>query len=555
MVKWKKVVLQEVTGMSEKDVFQLKRAKYPEDVGVDSKEIVEFFEDMKENKLEFHSFMLVKNGKVACEFYREPFNKETPHAAYSVSKTLTAIAVGFAISEELISLDTPIVDIFPEYVTLKTDKRIFNVTVRNLLTMTAGIQPCFFKDKAKIDWIKDYFNSSWYGEVGTFRYVNENIFILSAIITRVAKMTLREYLKTRLFEPLGIETPYWETNKDGIEAGGWGAYLKLEDFAKIMYCLSQNGKVEKQQIIPEYWVKEMTEAHADTSICNSLDTTNGYGYCIWLNGAYENTYRANGMFSQFGIVFPEENAVFVCFGAISSEQEARDCIWRHFPKAFIEETKKPKGFSMEEFEALASKYPIDTPKESERVVMEAKLNNTTIELKEKLLLNLIGFPVSVLPFSVTFLNSNRAGNINDVNFKFNENDCEMSWREGDEKNTVLCGMNGHMKYGEITLGGVKYKVCCYAEWDENDTLKVNIRPITTVGKRKLKFNFKENEKVELTPSSTPCLKEMADSLVESAAAIIPSEFVIDALKEVTKFVPKILEPKLKGKLVNRKNIF
>ena len=541
--------------MSEKDKFQLKRAKCPEEVGVDSEEIVEFFEDMKENKLEFHSFMIIKNGKVACEFYRAPFNAETPHTMYSISKTLTAIAVGFAIDEGLFSLDTRIVDVFPEYVPEKADGKLFKVTVRNLITMTAGVKPSLFSDKGKIDWIKDFFNSSWYGEPGTFRYVNENVFLLSAIICRLGKTTLREYLSSRLFKPLNIEVPFWETNQDGIEAGGWGAFLKLEDIAKIMYCLSQKGKVDGKQVIPEKWVEEMTEAHADTSVCSTLDSSQGYGYCIWRNGGDNDSYRANGMFSQFGIVFEKEDAVIVSLGAIACEQEARDCIWRHFPKAFKGADKKAKKSPVDDFCNLAEKYAIDNPNTSMRSLTEAKLNNKTIEIKKKILLNLVGFPVSVIPFTVTFLNGKKAGNIDDVNFTFKENECIMSWREGEEKNTVICGMDGHLRYGDIVLAGVQYKVCCYAEWKDNDTLKVNIRPLETASRRKLKFSFVGTENVIMEPSSTPKLKEMAESLVIAASDIINSELAVTLLNEATKYIPHILEPKHKGKLVGRKEIY
>ena len=537
-----------------KEKFTLERAKSPEEVGVSSKEVVEFLRDMKENKLEFHSFMVVKNDKVACELYRAPFNKETPHFAYSISKTVTAIAAGFAIEEGLFTLDTRIVDIFPEYIPEKVDGRIFKVTVRNLLTMTAGVSPNLLLDKSKTDWLEEYFKSPFYGEPGTFRYVNENIFVLSAMICKLAKMTLREYLTPRLFVPLNIDFPEWETNQDGIEAGGWGLSLKLEDLAKIMYCLSNNGKVEKKQIIPENWVLEMTDAHADTSICKNIDTDKGYGYCVWRNGGNQ-SFRANGMFSQFGIVFPEENAVLVCFGAIASEQEARDCIWRHFPKAFIEPDKRAKEPVYEDFYKIADEFKIDNPNVSIHSLQEAKLNNKTIEIKRKVLLNLIGFPVSVIPFTVTFLNGKRAGNIDNINFTFKEHECLMSWCEGNEKNTVVCGMDGHLRYGDITLAGVKYKVCCYAEWDESDILKVNIRPIETASKRKLKFTFVGTEKVIMKPLSTPKVKDMAVSLVGAASEVIDNDLVVKVMQKATKYVPWVLEPRHKGKLVNRKDIY
>lgn len=539
--------------MAVNEKFSLERAKCPEEVGVSSKEIVEFLRDMKENKLEFHSFMVVKNGKVACELYRSPFNKETPHSVYSVSKTVTAIAVGFAINEGLFTLDTRIVDVFPEYVTEKTNSKIFGVTVRHLLTMTAGVSPNLLQDKGKTDWLKEFFKSPFYGEPGTFRYVNENIFVLSAMICKLSKTTLREYLTPRLFAPLGIDFPYWETNDDGVEAGGWGLFLKLEDFAKISYCLLNNGKIEKKQIIPENWVEEMTEPHADTSICKNLDSSKGYGYCTWRNGGNAG-YRMNGMFSQFGIAFPEENAVIVCFGAVAGEQEARDCIWRHFPKAFIEPDKKAKEPLFEGFYTVAEQFKIDNPNVSVRSLKEATLNERTIEIKRKILLNLIGFPVSVIPFTVTFINGKKAGNIDNINFTFKENECLMSWCEGNEKNSVACGMDGHLRYGDITLAGVKYKVCCYAEW-EDEVLSVNIRPLETASKRKLKFTFYGKEKVVMKPLSTPKVKDMAESLLSAAEDVIDNDLVVAIMKKATKYVPWVLEPRHKGKLVGRKEIY
>ncbi len=537
--------------MNEK--YSLERAKCPEEVGVSSAQVVEFLRDMKENKLEFHSFMVIRNGKVACELYRAPFNKEIPHSVYSVSKTVTAIAAGFAIEEGLFSLDTRIVDVFPEYVSARTDGRIFSVTVRHLLTMTAGIAPNLLQNKGKIDWLAEYFKAPFYGEPGTFRYVNENIFLLSAIICKKAKTTLREYLTPRLFAPLGIDVPYWETNQDGIEAGGWGLFLKLEDFAKLSYCLLNKGKIEKTQVVPEKWVEEMTQAHADTSICKNSDTDKGYGYCVWQNGG-NSSYRMNGMFSQFGIAFEEQNALIVCFGAIAGEQEARDCIWRHFPKAFIEPDKKAKEPLYEGFYSIAEEFKIDNPNTSVRSLHEARLNEKTIEIKRKILLNLIGFPVSVIPFTVTFLNGNRAGNIDNINFTFKEHECLMSWCEGTEKNTVACGMDGHLRYGDITLSGVKYKVCCYAQWDE-DVLSVNIRPLETASKRKLKFTFAGTQSVVMKPLSTPKVKDMAINLVGAASEVIDNALVVAVMKKATKYVPWVLEPRHKGKLVNRKDIY
>ncbi len=536
------------------DKTQLERAKCPEEVGVDSEEIVRFLDDMKENNLEFHSFMVIRKGKVACEFYRPPFNAQTPHACYSVSKSFTALAVGLAIQENLFSLDTRLVDVFPEYD--NGDKRLGKITVRHLITMTAGKAPSVFADKGKIDWIEDFFSSGWYGEPGTFRYVNENIFMLCAIIRRITGLTVREFLTPRFFEPLGIDVPFWETNQDGTEAGGWGIYVKLEDLAKLMYCYQQGGMFNGKRILSEDWVKEATQAHADNGCCKPLDNNKGYCYCFWRNGGDLDSYRADGMFSQFGIVFEKEDALVISMGGIADEQEARDCIWRHFPKAFIEPNKKAKKSPVEDFYDLGEKYSLDNPNASKRVPKEEILNKSTIKLRKKILLNIVGFPVSVLPLAVSYMTTDKAGNINDINFDFSENKCEMSWTEGDETNTVSCGMDGHLLYGNMTLGGIDYLVCSSCEWIDENELKVTIRPVTTVSKRILDFKFNGESKVLMKPSSTPAVDKIMSTLLVSLSEIMPDCSLTDKFIELAgktvKFIPNIIEPVHKGKVVKRK---
>ena len=195
------------------------RAKTPQSAGVSAKVVNDFFKNAEEKGLDYHSLMVIRNGKVAVEWYNEPFDKNTTHSMYSVSKSFTATAIGFAVSEGLISLDDKLLDFFPEYAPKNPDERFERLTVHNLLRMSSGKQPSFLSDKGKVDWIEDFINSPWVFEPGEkFLYINENIFMLSAIINKVTGMSMREYLRPRLFEPLGIDFPFKDlptpTNKD-----------------------------------------------------------------------------------------------------------------------------------------------------------------------------------------------------------------------------------------------------------------------------------------------------------------------------------------------------
>lgn len=167
------------------------------------------------------------------------------------------------------------------------------MTVRHLLTMTSGKNPSLLLDKTKDRWIKDFFNAPWISEPGEmFLYVSENIYMLCAILVRVTGISVTEFLTPRLYEPLGIPVPYWETDHHGVEVGGWGLMLPVEDFAKFTLCYAQNGVYEGKQVIPARWVQEATSVHSDNSANRDLDASAGYGYCFWqCGGAKTHTDR------------------------------------------------------------------------------------------------------------------------------------------------------------------------------------------------------------------------------------------------------------------------
>lgn len=121
-----------------------------------------------------------------------------------------------------------------------------------------------------------------------------------------------------------------------MEAGGWGLWLRTEDLAKIMLCYQQGGVFQGEQVIPAFWAKAAPQKQTDNSSSKGADTSAGYGFGLWRCKGEAHAYRADGLFSQFGIVFEDYDAVLVMTNAALDEQSVLDCIWRHFPKAFQE---------------------------------------------------------------------------------------------------------------------------------------------------------------------------------------------------------------------------
>lgn len=518
------------------------RAESPNEVGISSKVIKDFLNDAEEKGYEFHSLMVIRHGKVAVEWYNEPYNKDTPQTVYSISKSFTSTAIGFAINEGLVSLDTKLLDLFPDYPPKKNDDRFEKLTIRNLIKMSSGKQPSFLSDKGKVDWIEDFINSPWVFEPGEkFLYINENIFMLSAIIRRVTGMTMREYLTPRLFEPLGIDVPFWESDRNGVEAGGWGLYLKTEDIAKLILCYLNKGVYNGVQVIPESWVAEATKKQIDNSQNRpGTDASYGYGYCFWKNSIDETSFRADGMFSQFGIGIPEYDAAVIITSAVTDETACLEYVFNYFPRAFTEADEADEALESTMIEPLYI---------SDRSPKEAEIENRYIKFRKKYILNLLGFEMSVLPMAITYMLTDKPGNIDMVKFNFNENDCTMEWTEKTETNTITIGLDAHYKYSKMRLGKIDFTVCSNARWLDNESLLVTIRPINTVGKRNLIFEFRPKDKVVMFPSSTPQTSEILKSLDGFFKQVIPNEKICNVFMKIMSYAPRFAEPPHYGKFI------
>ena len=141
-----------------------------------------------------------------------------------------------------------------------------------------------------------------------FQYNSMGSYTLSAIVTKVTGQTTLEYLKPRLFEPLGIENPEWASSPEGNSLGGYGLKLRTEDIAKFGQLYLQKGKWNGKQLIPREWVEQATskqvpneqESHSKIGI----DWRQGYGFQFWR--CTHNAFRGDGAGGQFIVVIPEQ---------------------------------------------------------------------------------------------------------------------------------------------------------------------------------------------------------------------------------------------------------
>lgn len=312
----------------------------PEKEGISSSAILQFVQAADKSKTSFHSFMLLRHGKVIAEGWWNPYRPQLRHTLYSCSKSFTATAVGFAIHEKLLTLDDKVISFFPGMAPDTADIKLHHLTVKDVLIMSDGQEPDpSFKTGVDSNWVRAFLSTPIKYEPGSkFLYNSLGTYMLSAIVQKVSGQQLLEYLTPRLFAPLGIEDMDWESDTKGINTGGWGLRLKTADMAKFAQLFLQKGKWNNKQILPPGWAEEastmkiMQDPEAPQSKKDSSDWLQGYCYQMWR--CRNNAYRGDGAFGQFMIVMPDQDVALAITAETPDMQDEINLVWKYLLPAF-----------------------------------------------------------------------------------------------------------------------------------------------------------------------------------------------------------------------------
>lgn len=530
-----------------KALNRIPRAAFPEEVGVSSEAVLHFIEELEKKKLFIHSVTVLRKGKVAAEIYKTPYNPDTAHCMFSISKSITSLALGFAVSEKLVSLDSKVINYFPEFYRAD-DKYLSRLTVRHLITMTAGKFPSYLLNKTDKDWLAHFFNAKWDAAPGkVFRYINENFFVLTSIIRKVTNQTVCEYLTPRLFAPLEIKTPFWESDHYGTEAGGWGIRMTPEDFSKIFLCISQQGKYNGKQIIPYEYLSLATLNQAITKNDPGPCKKEGYGFGFWRKNSY--IYNGEGMYGQYGIINEKNDTV-----VIITSGETRSGTWEAYMKycdRFVtDKTSDPKNFK-----ALAEKctqWKADNIEKSDiRSRYESILQNVPIKLSENTFGDkILKLPVGMVPTPCIYMSKDRGGNIDFIRLNFSENECSFTWTEKNVTNTALCGMDGEYRESTATLCSSTYTLMSYAKWLDETKLFISIRTMESTGKRNFTLDFSNYPKIKITPTSEPNMDLIVHSISGDLENAHSGKVYQAAIQKLLKALERAAEPQFAAKIKN-----
>ncbi len=292
----------------------------PESEGLPSAAVLDLLDFFDEERINMHSFMLARHGKILAEAYYKPFDENFMHRLYSCSKSIVAMAVGRLVGEGLISLEDTLLSYFPEFSPSDPEQR--RTTVEDALKMTLPFVGSHYSrlpgERGVGKLISDGWDSAYFSDrhptvklPGTiFDYHSHTSYILGLLVERVSGMTFLDYLRP-IFDKIGVSRDIRCVNSpDGHPWGSSGVICTMRDFAKIGELLLNKGEYLGEQLLPRDYMERATSSLTDTLHDGGYSLSGrGYGYQIWTE-AYG--YGMHGLGGQFVFCFPDKDFMFVC---------------------------------------------------------------------------------------------------------------------------------------------------------------------------------------------------------------------------------------------------
>lgn len=306
-----------------------------------------FITSVKEQNINMDAVAVIKDD-VLLGLHR--FSDTVIHNVFSVAKSHTATAIGFAIDEGKLKLTDKPVDFFADILPADIDPRWNDVTLYNLLTMTTGhdTKHLMVVDRQKLrgeseeklpqemmdEWLLFAFTRPIVYNAGEkFAYGNLAPYVAGRMLEKAVGMTICDYLYEKMWKRMGVTKPRWDTDSAGHTFAASDLYLDILDMAKLGQLYASGGCYRGERYLSEEWVKSVGLKHIDSCVLNPggycADEEAGYGFYFWRNHEVEDSYRCYGREGQFVIILPEKNAVIATQAMHSNVQPILDAVWKH----------------------------------------------------------------------------------------------------------------------------------------------------------------------------------------------------------------------------------
>jgi CubicO group peptidase (beta-lactamase class C family) len=439
----------------------------PESQGVASAQILKFLDALAQSDHEFHSLMIVRHGRVIAEGWWAPYGALLRHMLYSLSKSFTSTAVGFAVTEGRLSVDDRVTSFFPGELPKPVSENLASLKVKHLLTMSAGQAENSTSEMTKEqNWVKAFLALPMPEPPGSvFLYNSGATYMLSAIVQKLTGQRVQDYLTPRLFEPLEIRGITWETCPLGINTGGWGLSIRTEHIAKFGQFYLQKGVWNGRQLLPAAWIEEATTSKiqqpagpgADLqTLKRTSDWHQGYCYQFWR--CRHHAFRGDGAFGQYCIVLPDQDAVIAATSESADLQGELNLMWDYLLPAMKPAALPPDQESETRLRKRLASLALSPPRSRASSPVAARISNKRFRLQSNTL------------------------NIDSVTFSFRPHDCVFTVNDNQGEHAITCGIEQWVA-GEtdmpgtpprLTVGklGPMSKVAASGTWRDADTFEM-----------------------------------------------------------------------------------
>ena len=282
----------------------------------------------RKEDVNLHGFILSVRGQEKVKAYYAPFREGAPHRMYSVSKTMTAIAIGMLMEEGKLGLEDRITDYFPDLLPEQVSPWLTELRLRDMLRMATCYRQTAYREYVDEDWTRPFFTGQPDHAPGTvFNYDTGCSQVLASLVRRLSGKEVIDFLEERLFRPLGCEdSRYWLRDPSGQCTGGTGLCMSLRDLHRVALCLSRGG----DGLIPGWFVSRMQTKQIDTPLQGNEEERYGYGWQCWRTRAGWVLY---GMGGQLAVLCPEKDAVLCTIADVRLDP----CGMQRIYNAFFEE--------------------------------------------------------------------------------------------------------------------------------------------------------------------------------------------------------------------------
>lgn len=290
--------------------FEFERA-LPEETGIPIDCISHFIDRLKIRQIPMHSLLIMHRDKLIFEGYYEPCRADSLHRMFSISKSLTSIAIGLLADEGKLSLDDPIIKYFPEKLPPKVHPWIASMTIKNMLMMRTCHASTTYKLNMDADWVESFFTTPPTHPAGTiFHYDTSSAHTLCALAEKISQKNMLDYIKEKLDVLEFSENSYMIKDPFGVSMGGSGLVALPMDLMKFGYFIAHKGLVSGKQLISPSYIDMAISCLTETRITAPVPSeAQGYGLQFWRGE--KNGYTCYGMGGQLIIFLPDYDLICV----------------------------------------------------------------------------------------------------------------------------------------------------------------------------------------------------------------------------------------------------